>query len=165
MSSDHGGTEILRADLDDPDHAGALLDLLDAFAREPVSGGKPLPEAVRKGLIPRLRSHPGTLVMLARDGDRYIGTAVCFTGFSTFYAHPLVNIHDLTVLPEHRGRGIGRLLLRAVEEEARRMGCCKVTLEVRADNDGARRLYGSEGFRGDGGSAENSYYFLQKLLT
>jgi GNAT superfamily N-acetyltransferase len=66
-------------------------------------------------------------------------------GFSTFYARPLVNVHDLSVLAAHRGQGVGRQLLAAVEAEAQRLGCCKLTLEVLERNP-ARRLYESCGF-------------------
>ena len=161
----HPPVEIVRAELDRPDHAAAVLDLLDAFAREPVSGGRPLPREVRETLIPGLRSHPTTLILLARKDGRFIGAAICFTGFSTFRARPLINIHDLTVLETHRGLGIGRRLLRAVEAEAREMGCCRVTLEVWNENLGARRLYGSEGYRGDGSAGDDGYFFMQKELA
>jgi ribosomal protein S18 acetylase RimI-like enzyme len=38
------------------------------------------------------------------------------------------------------------LLLEAVEGEARRLGCCKLTLEVQENNRAALALYGSFGF-------------------
>jgi ribosomal protein S18 acetylase RimI-like enzyme len=75
-----------------------------------------------------------------------VGIATCFLGFSTFAARPLINVHDLAVLPEHRGRGIGRGLLEAVEHCARERGCAKVTLEVQENNSPARRLYKRMGF-------------------
>jgi ribosomal protein S18 acetylase RimI-like enzyme len=68
-------------------------------------------------------------------------------GFSTFEARPLVNVHDLAVLPEHRGRGVGRALLAGVEQRARARGCCKLTLEVLDTNETARRLYARFGFQ------------------
>jgi ribosomal protein S18 acetylase RimI-like enzyme len=58
----------------------------------------------------------------------------------------LVNVHDLAVLPAHRGAGVGRRLLEAVERKARALGCCKVTLEVQENNTPARRLYTGAGF-------------------
>jgi len=157
--------EILQADLDDLEHAEAVSSLLDSFAIEPVSGGTSLGKEVLDALIPGLRAHPTTLIFLARQKTAYMGAAICFRGFSTFYAKPLVNIHDLTVLAEHRGKGVGRLLLSAVESKARELGSCKVTLEVRADNEGARRLYASEGFtNGKGSEQPVSYFFLEKHL-
>jgi len=157
--------QVTRDVLHDPGQAQAILQLLKAFAREPVSGGSALHPSVTEQLIPGLRRHPTTLVMLAQESGDYIGAAICFIGFSTFYARPLINIHDLTVLDDHRGKGVGRRLMRAVESEALAMGCCKVTLEVREDNEGARRLYNSEGFRGKSAADGISYFFMQKTLV
>jgi len=61
-----------------------------------------------------------------------------------------VDIHNLAVDPAHRRRGIGRSLLEAVIDEARRRGSSRVTLEVRKSNEAAQRLYGSLGFAGRG---------------
>ena len=66
--------------------------------------------------------------------------------FSTFAARPVVNIHDFGVMPRHRGRGLGRSLLAAVESEAAKRGACKVTLEVLSGNEPAKALYRSSGF-------------------
>ena len=49
--------------------------------------------------------------------DNPVGAAVCFIGFSTFAAKPLINIHDFVVLPAARGKGVGRRLLEAVEKK------------------------------------------------
>ena len=137
---------IITADLDDPDHARAIVALTDAYSRDPSANGAPLPAEICTGLVPGLRRHPTTLVLLAYDGDAAVGIATCFLGFSTFAAKPLVNVHDLAVMPTHRGQGVGRALLAAVEEKARELGCCKVTLEVQENNHPARRLYAAVGF-------------------
>jgi ribosomal protein S18 acetylase RimI-like enzyme len=84
--------------------------------------------------------------LLAFVGDEPVGAAVCFFGLSTFRARPLVNIHDLAVLPKHQGKGVGPALLAAVEDHARRRGCCKITLEVQDDNVRARNVYRRFGF-------------------
>jgi ribosomal protein S18 acetylase RimI-like enzyme len=72
--------------------------------------------------------------------------AVCFRGFSTFAARPLINIHDIYVDPPCRGWGVAHLLLEAVEAKARAMECCKLTLEVQERNTKALRLYEHFGF-------------------
>src|SRR5437867_12897246 len=74
------------------------------------------------------------------------GIATCFLGFSTFFARPLLNIHDFAILPQHRGRGLARHLLRAVEAKALELGCCTITLEVQEKNVRARRVYERAGF-------------------
>jgi len=56
-----------------------------------------------------------------------------------------LNLHDLSVIAEYRGQGVGRLLLAAVEEKARALGCMKVTLEVLEANP-ARKIYEAMGY-------------------
>ena len=138
--------EIVEADLSDAEHAAGILDVLDSYASDPVGGGEPLGPAVRERLIPALRAHPATLVLLALLQDRAVGVAVCFEGLSTFRARPLLNVHDLAVLPGLRGRHIGRALLEAAESRALQRGCCRLTLEVQEDNHRAMALYRSFGF-------------------
>ncbi|MCT2401246.1 GNAT family N-acetyltransferase [Novosphingobium mangrovi (ex Huang et al. 2023)] len=124
----------------------ALVALLDAYARDPMGGGQPLEDAVRQRLVPALDAVPGAFSLLAFDGDEPVGLANCFTGFSTFAARPLINIHDVAVKPTARGRGVGRALMRAVEQEARARGACKITLEVLGGNEPAKALYASLGY-------------------
>ncbi len=156
--------EIVEADLDSAAHAAGVVEVLDSYAADPVGGGEPLAADVRERLVPALREHPTTLVLLATAGARVVGLAICFLGFSTFRARPLLNIHDLAVRPELRGRGVGRALLVAAEELARKRGCCKLTLEVQEDNRRALGLYRSFGFSdfviGDSGPTR----FLAKPL-
>jgi ribosomal protein S18 acetylase RimI-like enzyme len=134
------------ASLDNPAHAAAFLEMIDAYARDPMEGAMPLPERVRSKLVPALLAHPAHHVFLAYDGTRVIGFSVCILGFSTFEARPLMNIHDIGVLAEYRGRGVGRHLMDRIERRARDLNCCKLTLEVRRDNLPARGLYTKLGF-------------------
>ena len=156
--------EIRDADLGEPRDAAAVVEIVNAYARDPFGGGKPLPSDVRARLVPGLRAHPTTLVVLAWDAGRPVGVAVCFWGFSTFQGRPLVNVHDLAVLPEHRGKGVGRALLAGVEERARARDCCKLTLEVLDENARARGLYASFGFTDGPFASATSTRFLTKPL-
>jgi ribosomal protein S18 acetylase RimI-like enzyme len=139
-------TTLRLADYGDAGDAAAVVALLDSYAQDPMGGGMPLEPAVRERLVAALGDFPGAFSLLAFEGDVAVGLANCFTGFSTFAARPLVNIHDLAVLPRARGRGVGRLLMQAVEVEARKRGACKVTLEVLAGNDRAKALYAALGY-------------------
>lgn len=156
---------VLQADLENSRHQQAIVELVSAYARDPMGGGRDLPADVRRDLVPGLRDHPTTVVFLALDGETPVGIAVCFIGFSTFAARPLINIHDLAVVDRYRGRGIGRRLLEHVEAHARRLGCCKLTLEVLAENTTAQALYRAAGFANvmDGGTAAR-VWFLEKRL-
>ena len=99
---------IVEADLARTDHQEAVVQLLNAYAIDPMGDGKPLSEIARRDLIPGLQQHPTTMIFLAFDGRAPVGLAVCFRGFSTFAARPLLNIHDFSVLPACRGAGVGR---------------------------------------------------------
>jgi ribosomal protein S18 acetylase RimI-like enzyme len=138
--------KTLLADLANPVHQSAIVELLDMYCRDPFGDGQPLSAEARAGLIPGLVQHGGARVFLAYDGDVPAGVAICLVGFSSFKGKPLVNIHDIAVSPQFRGRGVGRALMAAVETDARRLGCCKITLEVRSDNARAMALYRDLGF-------------------
>jgi len=111
-----------------------------------MEGGQPLSEQARREVVPGLRAHPACYVFIAwRDGSP-VGFSICFLGFSTFNARPLINIHDIFVDSAVRGMGIGRMLLERIEAKARELNCCRITLEVRQDNRVARGLYRKVGF-------------------
>ncbi len=56
-------------------------------------------------------------------------------------------IETLDVDPDFQGRGIGRRLLQAAEEEMNTLGLRKIRLEVSANNLAALRLYEKAGFK------------------
>ena len=156
---------IRLADLAESASQTAVVDLLNHYSMHEMGGNQPLPLEVKGRLIEGLRAHPMSRVFLAYDIDRPIGIAVCFIGFSTFKAKPLINIHDLAVYESHRGRGVGSQLIDAVIEFANSLGCCAITLEVRADNP-ARKLYAKKGFQSLGEPlAPGTNLFGKLMLT
>ncbi len=56
------------------------------------------------------------------------------------------HLASIAVAPDAAGRGLGRALLSAAEAGARARGCDRLRLEVRADNEAARRLYDRAGY-------------------
>ena len=134
------------ADYGDESDANAVVELLDCYARDPMGGGEALSDEVRENLIPGLAKTPGAFSILAFDGDEAVGLSNCFTGYSTFAAKPLVNIHDMVVRDNQRGKGVGKAMFDAIHEEARRIGACKVTLEVLSGNHPAKGLYTAQGY-------------------
>ena len=158
-------TTVVRADYGNALHAQALVDLLDAYARDPAGGATPLSNFARASLVPALAARPHAFSVLAFDGAQPVGLANCLEGFSTFAGRPLVNIHDLAVVSSHRGRRIGEQILALVEQIARERGACKVTLEVLSGNQGANRLYARSGFAVYQLDPATGYaQFLQKWL-
>jgi len=157
--------ELVRARYDDPTHASALIELLDAYARDPAGGGEPLSAFARGNLVSALAARPFIFSVLAFDGGTPVGLVNAIEGFSTFACRPLVNVHDVVVMPSHRGRGIAAQLFAEVEAVARERGACKLTLEVLSGNRAARALYeklGFDDYRLDPGMGHAQ--FMQKWL-
>jgi len=146
MSLSKAMIEIVRARYDEPTHTAALVELLDAYARDPAGGGEALSEFVRNNLVAELATRPFIFSVLAFEGGAAVGLINAIESFSTFACRPLVNIHDVVVLPGHRRRGVAAQMFAEVEAIARTRGACKLTLEVLSGNLSARTLYEKLGF-------------------
>ncbi|WP_171990688.1 GNAT family N-acetyltransferase [Streptomyces sp. JHA26] len=100
---------------------------------------------------PFFREHAGPADHLVAELD---GTLVGYVrlGFPTSLASNshVRQIRGLVVADAARGNGVGRALVRAAVEEARRRGSRRITLRVLGHNTAARRLYESEGFTVEG---------------
>ena len=140
--------EIVVADLANPLHAEAVLALLNAYAKDEMGGGAELSAFVKRNLISELQARPNVLAVLAFVQAEPAGLAVCIEGFSSFACMPLLNVHDMVVAAQFRGRGLSRKILSKAEELARERNCCKLTLEVLEGNEIAQRAYRSFGFEG-----------------
>lgn len=140
--------QILIADLSIPFHRDAIVRLLNEYAKDEMGGGSELSSYAKSNLIAELRKQNGFHAVIALVDSEPAGLAICFEGFSTFACKPLLNIHDLVVLPMYRGRGTARRLLQEAETIALGLGCCKLTLEVLEGNLIARTLYQSQGYAG-----------------
>ncbi len=137
---------VAPVDLARESEAAAWLALLDHYARDPMGGGEGLGAYAREHLVGALRDNAGFHGALAWQGEQAVGLINGFTGFSTFAARPLLNIHDIVVRADRRGTGVAQALLGWAEGRARQLGCCKLTLEVLSNNRQALRVYEQAGF-------------------
>jgi GNAT superfamily N-acetyltransferase len=138
--------EVIEADLRRPADAMAVIELLNCYAQEPTGGGVELGEQVKRDLIPALQRRQDALILLAMQDGEAVGLLNAFEAFSTFAAAPLLNIHDVYVVPLLRGTGIARAMFQYAERVARNRGYCKMTLEVLSGNLPAQHLYSAQGF-------------------
>lgn len=139
--------KVQLIDYNNPTHARTLVDLLNAYAEDPMGGGESLTDYCKQNLASELANIPYACSFVAYEDDKPASLANCFFGFSTFACKPLINIHDLVVLPEFRGKGIANKMLDAVKQHAQQNGCCKVTLEVLSNNPVAKQAYENFGFK------------------
>jgi ribosomal protein S18 acetylase RimI-like enzyme len=111
--------------------------------------------AVRSELYRELLAKPDTLLLVAFAGDAAIGyglahvLAVADTWVPDTWqtGDRIGEIESLSVLPQHRGDGLGSELLDRLEEHLRASGAEDLILGVLPGNDDARRLYERRGYR------------------
>ena len=73
--------------------------------------------------------------------DILIAYALFYPGFSSFRGELGFNLEDLYVREEHRGKGIGKMLLQKVAKSARDRGFVRLDLMVNSQNSAARAFY------------------------
>lgn len=126
-----------------------LVSMLGAYALDPMGGGKPLSDQVKQNLANSLNNFPGAFSVFGfvdQSAAEPAGLINCLPSFSTFRCQPVLNIHDIVVLDVARGSGLCGSMLQLVESAAVERGCCKLTLEVLAGNQPAKRAYEKFGF-------------------
>jgi GNAT superfamily N-acetyltransferase len=96
------------------------------------------PAAVRRHGFGRRRYFE---TLICRRGRRPVGFALYFFTYSTFLGRPTLYLEDLFVVPEERGRGAGRALLRALARIAVRRGCGRMEWAVLDWNTPSIRFY------------------------
>ena len=158
--------DIIDIDFNNPEHGRMVVGLLNEYASGDMGGNEPLSKFSRDNLAASLAARPWAHALVARVDGRPAGLAIYLEGFSTFACQPLVNLHDFMVSEQFRGQGVAQRLLAALEDRARALGCCKLTLEVLEGNVPAKALYKKMGFEGyqlqdEHGRAE----FWQKKLA
>ena len=168
ISENTDSTFVCLADYHDAAHAKAVVQLLDTYARDPMGGGEGLNDFAKANLIRALAARPQAFSILAFVDDsqtQAIGLINCIEGFSTFKCKPLINVHDVVVLAEHRGKRIAQKMLDLVCQIALQRGACKLTLEVLEGNLGAVKSYQRFGFSNyELDPAMGHAQFLQKWL-
>lgn len=80
------------------------------------------------------------------------GFSIEFNGYDAF-------VDELFLLPEFRGRGVGKQVLAQIGGEARKLDINALHLEVARDNRAARKLYAGAGF-----AARDKYLLMSLAL-
>jgi ribosomal protein S18 acetylase RimI-like enzyme len=92
---------------------------------------------------------PDKAVLVAEDNGNVIGYAYAAAEGYDYMAlrGPAGVLHDIIVDPEHRGRGVGRLLIDATLAFFRSRSVPRVVLSTAEQNEAAQRLFARMGFR------------------
>ncbi|TVV42587.1 GNAT family N-acetyltransferase [Thalassolituus sp. C2-1] len=157
--------QIVIADLNNPLHASAMIEVLNHYADGIMGGGEKLSDFTRANLAAELARRPNVHVVLAFIDDEPAGLVISIEGFSTFSCKPLLNVHDVAVMEKFQGRGLSKRIMNKTEEIARELGCCKLTLEVLEGNKVAQNAYRSLGYASyELDAAMGKAMFWQKYL-
>ncbi|SDC26795.1 Ribosomal protein S18 acetylase RimI [Variovorax sp. CF079] len=79
--------------------------------------------------------------LVAEDEGQLVGLAHCVIHRSMTRVEPVCYLSDLFTLESRRGRGIGRLLIEAVYEQAKSAGASRVYWQTHESNAAGRLLY------------------------
>lgn len=98
------------------------------------------------GKVENLSQHlfgdrPYAEALLAWMNDQPVGFALFFHNYSTFLMQPGIYLEDLFVLPDYRGQGIGKALLKSVGQLAVDRGCGRLDWNVLDWNSPAIAFY------------------------
>ena len=129
---------VRRAQPDDADAIGRLLYDFNTEFEEPT------PEPAQIALRLRELMDRETIVLLAGDGPD--GLAVLRFRPSIWSEGLECYLAELYVVPDRRGRGLGRALMEAAMDAARAEGADWMDLGTSEDDVAARALYESCGF-------------------
>ena len=123
-----------------PDDVPALMALIGGLAEyEKLTHQLSMtPESLREHLF---GPHPYAEAVIARVDGEPVGHALWFHTYSTFLAKPGLYLEDLFVVPEQRGRGVGRALMRYVAGVARERRCGRFEWSVLDWNEPAINFY------------------------
>ena len=105
--------------------------------------------------VGRMRAEGYRLAGAYRAGEP-VGAAG-FRLFEALYSGPQLYVDDLVVAETGRSAGLGRALVRWLEDEARRAGCAQLHLDSGVQRSEAHRFYFRERF------AVTSFHFAKKL--
>jgi GNAT superfamily N-acetyltransferase len=137
-------------------------DLIEAMVAETSAHyGARIDEGAVPAGDPAVFAPPaGAFVVVHEDGRPVAGGGVKRLG------EGVAEIKRMYVVPDARGRGVARRLLRALEDEARALGYARVRLDTGAEQPHARALYESAGYREIGDYNDNPFatYWGEKDL-
>jgi ribosomal protein S18 acetylase RimI-like enzyme len=149
---------VRRADVADAETIGQLLHDFNSEFDEPTPGPRVLAERIRQLLA------AGEVTVLL-GGTEPRGLAVLRFRPAIWTQALDCYLEELYVVPDRRGQGLGRALLEAAIELARREGATHMDLGTGEDDVAARALYESLGFNNREGQADGPVnYFYEREL-
>jgi GNAT superfamily N-acetyltransferase len=134
-----------------PAAPGDLRSVVGVLARRPDAANAPVSER-HEAMWARMLATPDLTVYVAEGGGEIVGaTSLLLLPNLTYDCRPTAFFEPMVVAAAHRRRGVGRLLVERVLDDARAAGCWKVQVisHKRHADDGAYAFYEALGFEGE----------------
>ncbi|GAA6765913.1 Acetyltransferase (GNAT) family protein [Flavobacterium johnsoniae] len=90
------------------------------------------------------------------ENDVCLGITGCWSA-TKLWTGKYLEIDNFVVHPEHRSKGIGKILTDFIEQKAINLGCSSIVLDAFTGNFGAHRFYYNQGY------APKGFHFVKVL--
>ncbi len=126
-----------------PDEAGLVLDFIKRLAEYEKCADEVVADEAT--LYHSLFEERSAEVVFAEEDGAVVGFALFFHNFSTFVGRKGLYLEDLFVLPEKRGKGYGKALLKHLAKLAVERNCGRMEWICLDWNQSALKVYRSIG--------------------
>lgn len=121
----------------------ALLPMIDALVVE-IKDQLQLDQRTLIDII--AAPSPWAHLIVAECDGRLLGYAVIVGGLQLSKQDRSMELHHIYVMPEQRENGIGRRLIEAAQQTARRLSCDQLTVGINHKSESAKAAYRAFGF-------------------
>lgn len=108
-----------------------------------------------KSFLSEMVSHNYTQIAVF-ENEVCLGITGCWSA-TKLWTGKYLEIDNFVVHPEHRSKGIGKVLTDYVEKKAKELGCSSIVLDAFTGNFGAHRFYYNQGY------APRGFHFVKIL--
>ena len=135
---------IHQATIKDIDRIALLLDGYRQFYGKPTDL-----KAARQFLYERFKNYQSVIFIANAENGDGVGFTQLFPSFSSVSMERTFILNDLYVAPSTRRGGVAAKLLDAAAQYGREVGAIRLTLSTGMENDSAKALYLSRGWKQD----------------
>jgi GNAT superfamily N-acetyltransferase len=134
-------TVVIRPiEQEDLPHVLAMVQALAAHRGDQASVDLATLQRDVLGAVPWVR------VLVAHGADGMVGYAALRPLAQVQFGRRGMDMQNLFVMPQFRGQGVGKALIKACEEHARALGCATLAVGTHPDNADAQQVYLHAGF-------------------
>ena len=135
---------IHQATIEDIDTIARLFDGYRQFYGKPTDL-----KAARQFLYERFKNHQSVIFIANAENGDGVGFTQLFPSFSSVSMERTFILNDLYVAPSTRRGGVAAKLLDAAAQYGRAVGAIRLTLSTGIENNSAKALYLSQGWKQD----------------